>query len=98
MGGQSAAKSFDDYITRLQSGLSIRPLGYFNFGVTVGCHPSQRAGIVHPKANGVSAFGQVNGQTPTDPEVAVVVDDVAKNIPLQKFGSHPRDCPQYADV
>ena len=50
-------------------------------GLRIGRHPNKRTGIVDPKPDAVTARGQVGTQAPTDPQISVVVDDAAKNVP-----------------
>jgi hypothetical protein len=45
-------------------------------------HPNKRTCIVDPKPDAVTARGQIGTQAPTNPQISVVVDDAAKNVPL----------------
>jgi hypothetical protein len=60
--------------TELDSALGI--------GRRIGCHPNKRTCIVYPKPDAVTARGQIGTQAPTDPQISVVIDDAAKNVPL----------------
>jgi excinuclease ABC subunit C len=92
-------KSFHQNISHGQipefSGL--RPRQDLHAWGTVRRHPAQGAGIVHPQANPLAARSQVRAQAPADTDIAVVIDDTAKDVPKVSC-IHPGDCPQYVPM
>src|SRR5512140_2760725 len=46
-----------------------------------GRHPLQRGGVVDPQARPFAAAGQLDAQAPAHADVAVVVDDLAEDVP-----------------
>ena len=94
-----AAKSFDQHIANGQvAGLQgVVPPLHRDARCAVGCHPAQRAGVVQPQAYLLAARGQVGCQAPANANVAVVVNDAAKDVPKVSC-FHARDCPQYGPM
>lgn len=69
----------------------------FDARSAAGYHPLQGRGVIHPQAHTLPACCQVGTKPPTNADVAIVVDDPAKDVP--KFSCvHARDCPQYAGM
>ena len=94
-----ASKSFDQHIANGQvAGLQgIVPPLHRDARCAVGCQPGQRAGVVQPQAYLLAARGQVGCQAPANANVAVVVNDAAKDVPKVSC-FHARDCPQYGPM
>ena len=94
-----AAKSFDQHIANGQvAGLQgVVPPLHRDARCAVGCQPGQRARVVQPQAYLLTACGQVGCQAPANANVAVVVNDAAKDVPKVSC-FHARDCPQYGPM
>ena len=94
-----AAKSFDQHIANGQvAGLQgVVPPLHRDARCAVGCQPGQRAGVVQPQAYLLAASRQVGCQAPANANVAVVVNDAAKDVPKVSC-FHARDCPQYGPM
>jgi hypothetical protein len=44
-------------------------------------HPCQRRRIIDPQSDALPSVGQKGTQAPTHPQISMVVDDAAKNVP-----------------
>ena len=86
-----AAEGFNQHVGRLlrQGGFRqiqrLAPRQHANAFAAAGRHPGQRGRIVHPEPHLMAASGQVGGQAPAHANVPEVVDNLAKNIPLQTW-------------
>jgi hypothetical protein len=79
--GRVAAEGLDDDIARLGQRGVLGPVQQGDAGMALGRHPPQRGGVVHPQAQLLPAVGQIAGQAPAHPQVAVVVDHAAEDVP-----------------
>ena len=61
--------------------------GHRAFG-GAGRHPGQGAGVVHPQAHLLPARRQFARQAPAHAQVAVVVHDLAEDVPKQRWSRH----------
>ena len=80
---QLAAKGLDDHIGNVAGG-NQGPGQNLHLRMAPRGHPVQRSGIVHPKPDPCTLLSQRARQAPAHPQVAMVVNDTAKNIPAQR--------------
>ena len=94
--GYLAAEGFHQHLARIgrqQGGqrggvCGLAPGQHCHAGRAQRCHPAQGRRIVHPQTHRLPAGGQVGAQAPAHAKVTEVVDDFAKNVPLQAAIHH----------
>jgi hypothetical protein len=85
VGRRIAAECLDHDVARRHLGQRLDPAVHRYAGrgaFVVRRHPVQRERVIDPQAHCLATRSQIGRQTPADAEVAVVVDDAAKNVPL----------------
>ncbi len=86
---QFTAERFDHGIAGLRRHLVV-PGQNLDARLAGGCHPLQGRGVVDPEPHLFAAIGQLDRQPPAHADVAVVVDDLAENVPEHRDGIERR--------
>ncbi len=79
-GLQLATERLDHHLAGLCRALCI-PGQDLHAGMQAGRHPLQCGSVVDPQAHLLAAAGQLDAQAPAHADVAVVVDDLAEDVP-----------------